>query len=210
MTGDNKTSRLKSVYGAQTQADVASVYDAWAESYDGDMAIAGYRHPAICLALLSRHVPKGARPILDAGAGTGLLGEWLGIAGYPEAHALDISRGMLAVAGRKGVYADLHEGALGTRLSFADDHFTAIISSGVFTSGHVGTEGLDDLVRICKPGGAIILTVKDILWNSGFRDHVAGYEARGVLKLVDDTGPYVSMPGEAGTSPSRCIVLRVL
>ncbi|KGF69998.1 methyltransferase type 11 [Hoeflea sp. BAL378] len=209
MNAEDKTSRLGAVYQAASPQDVARVYDAWAEKYDEDMSLAGYRHPAISLAILARHVPKGAAPLLDAGAGTGLIGEWLAITGFRHVEALDISSGMLAVAGRKGVYTALRQAALGTRLPFADNCFAAIISAGVFTSGHVGVEGLDDLFRICAPGGVIVLTVKDVLWQSGFSARIAELEAAGVCALIDDTGPYVSMPGEEGTTPSRCIALKV-
>lgn len=209
MNSDNKTTRLGAVYQAENADDVARIYDFWAEKYDDDMSLAGYRHPAITLAVLARHVPKGTGPLLDAGAGTGLIGEWLAITGYSDVDALDISAGMLAVAERKGVYKGLHKAALGTSLPFIDDHFAAIISAGVFTSGHVGVEGLDDLLRICAAGGTIVLTVKDVLWQSDFSERIAELEAAGVLTLVDDTGPYVSMPGEEGTTPSRCIALRI-
>ena len=73
-------------------------YDDWAEGYDTEMAALGYRHPAICLALLARHLPAGAGPVLDAGAGTGLLGEWLHILGFRPLAAVDLSAGMLRVA----------------------------------------------------------------------------------------------------------------
>ena len=209
MGAEDKTSRLGAVYQAESSEDVMRVYDAWAEKYDQDMSLAGYRHPAISLAILARHVPKGAAPLLDAGAGTGLIGEWLAITGFTHVEALDISAGMLGVAGRKGVYKALHQAALGTRLPFADNQFAAIISAGVFTSGHVGVEGLDDFFRICVPGGTIVLTVKDVLWQSGFGARIEDLEAAGVCALIDDTGPYVSMPGEEGTTPSRCIALKV-
>lgn len=209
MNVEDKTARLGAVYQAKSSDDVANVYDSWAEKYDQDMSLAGYRHPAISLAILARHVPKGAGPLLDAGAGTGLIGEWLAITGFDNVEALDISAGMLAVAERKAVYTGLHQAALGSTLPFSDDQFAAIISAGVFTSGHVGVEGLDDLLRICAPGGMIVLTVKDVLWQSGFSGRIAELEADGRLTLVDDTGPYVSMPGEEGTTPSRCIGLKV-
>jgi predicted TPR repeat methyltransferase len=138
---EDKTARLGAAYQAERPEDVVRVYDAWAESYDEDMSLAGYRHPAISLAILTRHVPKDATPLLDAGAGTGLIGEWLAITGYSEVDALDISPGMLKVAGKKGVYQALHEAALGGALPFEDNHFAAVISAGVFTSGHVGVEG---------------------------------------------------------------------
>lgn len=198
--------QLGAVYGAKSAEEVAALYDGWAAEYDADMAKAGYRHPTICLALLARHLPKGAAPILDAGAGTGMLGEWLKIAGYPVVHAMDISEGMLAVAARRGSYDALHRAALGTRLPFADGAYDGIVSSGVFTTGHVGAEGLDELVRICRRGGVIVLTVKTTLWAGGFAAHLADLP----VTLVEETAPYVSMPGEAGTVPSLAIALRRL
>lgn len=196
--------RLGAVYGATSAEEVAALYDGWAEGYDADMARAGYRHPTICLALLARHLPRGAAPVLDAGAGTGLLGEWLKIAGYPVVHAMDISEGMLAVAARKGSYDALHRAALGSHLPFQDGAFAGIVSAGVFTTGHVGAEGLDDLTRICRKGGVIVLTVKTTLWTGGFAVHLKTLP----VTLVEETAPYVSMPGEAGTVPSLAVVLR--
>lgn len=174
------------------------------------MAGAGYRHPTIGLALLARHLPRGAAPVLDAGCGTGLLGDWLGIAGYPAVDGLDLSEGMLAVAAKKKTYRALYRAALGTTLPFAENAYAGIICTGVFTTGHVGPEGLDDLLRICRPGGAIVLTVKGTIWDSGFATHVEDLVRAGRIALVEQTEPYVSMPGEAGTTPSLAVVLKVL
>ncbi|MCR8726170.1 class I SAM-dependent DNA methyltransferase [Frigidibacter sp. ROC022] len=207
--GDQHEGHLGAVYAASSPEEVAKRYDAWAETYDGYMASAGYRHPSVCLALLTRHLPKGEGPVLDAGAGTGLVGEWLGIVGYPQAVALDLSEGMLAVAARKGVYASLHRAALGGPLPFTDGEFAAVVSTGVFTTGHVGGEALDELARVTRPGGVMAITVKDTVWDGGFSAKVAEMQAAGVLRLIEETAPYVSMPGEEGTSPGRGIVLQL-
>ena len=199
---------LGQVYGAKKPEEVAALYDRWADTYDAEMAGAGYRHPSIALAPFARHPPRGAAPVPDAGCGTGLVGEWLGIVGYPEVEGLDISAGMLARAEQKGAYARLHNLALGGRLPFADGHFAGIVSAGVFTTGHVGAEGLDELIRICRPGGAIVLTVKNTLWDDGFSARIAELEAKGIVTRAEETEPYVSMPGETGTVPSRAVVLR--
>ena len=200
---------LGAVYEAKGTDDVAKLYDQWAETYDHEMAVASYRHPSICLGLLARHLPKGATPILDAGAGTGLIGEWLAIMGYPRVEALDISEGMLKVAASKNCYTAFHKLALGGALPFADGTYAGIISAGVFTSGHVGAEGLDELIRICRSGGVIVLTVKNTLWQDGFEARVMVLEKSGLVVRAEETAPYVSMPGEVGTTPSRGLVLRV-
>jgi len=209
MAGNKDHGGLGAAYAAQRPEDVAAIYDNWSETYDADMSAAGYRHPTICLALLARHLPRGAAPLLDAGAGTGLIGEWLAITGYPQVEALDISQGMLAKAAAKGVYSALHCLALGGPLPFSDNAYAGIVSAGVFTSGHVGADGLDELIRICRPGGVIVLTVKDTLWNAGFAQRIAALEAEGRVVRAEETAPYVSMPGEADTVPSRGLVLRM-
>jgi predicted TPR repeat methyltransferase len=209
MGGNSHDGLLGAVYDAKSSNDVAALYDKWAATYDDEMAKAGYRHPSICLALLSRHLPKGAAPLLDAGAGTGLIGEWLAIMGYPTVEALDISEGMLAVARRKNCYTAFHQLALGGALPFADHAYAGVISAGVFTSGHVGVEGLDELVRITRPGGVLVLTVKNTLWEQGFKAHVSALAVKGVLQAAEETEPYVSMPGETGTIPSRGLVLKI-
>jgi len=210
VSDDKHEGHLGAVYGATRPEEVARLYDDWAGTYDAEMARVGYRHPSICLGLLARHLPRGAAPLLDAGAGTGLIGEWLAILGYGRVEALDISGGMLAVARAKGVYAVLHQLALGGPLPFEDGRFAGIVSAGVFTSGHVGSEGLGELIRVCRPGGVFVLTVKDALWNAGFRDDIAARERAGQVARLEETAPYSSMPNEAGTSPSRGLALKVL
>lgn len=208
MAGHEHEGLLGAVYDAKGTEEVASLYDRWAATYDLEMARAGYRHPSICLALIARHLPRGAGPLLDAGAGTGLLGEWLGIIGYGHVEALDISKGMLAVARAKGAYKALHLLALGTALPFPAGHFAGVVSAGVFTTGHVGVEGLDELVRITRSGGPVVLTVKTTLWENGFKARVIELEREGRITLAEETDPYVSMPAEAGTVPSLAVVLK--
>lgn len=205
MAASAKDTPLDAVYGAKAPEEIAALYDAWAEGYDADMARAGYRHPSIGLALLARHAPRGTGPVLDAGCGTGILGEWLAILGLGPVEGLDLSAGMLAVARRRRAYERLHQAALGGPLPFADGHFAGIIATGVFTTGHVGAEALAELARILRPGGPMVLTVKTTLWDDGFSASLAAMPA---LSIVETAGPYVSMPGEAGTIPSLGVVLR--
>ncbi len=207
--GEAGDGNLGRVYAARDPEEIAKTYDSWAGTYDADMGRVGYRHPSIVLALLCRHAPRGAGPVLDAGAGTGLIGEWLRIVGFGPVEGLDISEGMLAVARSKNVYGALHRAMLGSPLPFADGRFAAVVSAGVFTTGHVGAEALDELIRITRGGGVLVLTVKDTVWNGGFSERVAELAEAGRVTLADETPPYVSMPGEPDTVPGRGVVLRV-
>jgi ubiquinone/menaquinone biosynthesis C-methylase UbiE len=201
---------LGAVYEAKGAEDVAALYDKWAASYDSEMAEAGYQHPQACVALFARHVMRGAAPVLDAGAGTGLIGQWLQTLGYPDVEALDISGGMLDVARSKNLYSAYHQLALGGPLPFADGAYAGVICAGVFTSGHVGPEGLDELVRVCAVNGTVALTVKGTLWDNGFAARVEDFVRQGVVEIAELTEPYVSMPGDAATTPSMGVALRVV
>jgi SAM-dependent methyltransferase len=101
------------VYGAQTVEDIGRSYASWASDYDASMLQAGYRHPMICVGLLTRHLTTNARSLLDAGQGTGLVGEWLKILGYKEVCGFDVSQGMLDRAAPRRVRRPAESGTRG-------------------------------------------------------------------------------------------------
>lgn len=87
------------------------------------------------------------------------MGELLDILGYQGQVAIDLSKGMLARAADRGIYTELREMVLGEKLDFADDHFGACQSMGVFTAGHAPASAFDELVRIIRPGGHILFSL---------------------------------------------------
>jgi SAM-dependent methyltransferase len=197
---------LDTVYNATNPDELSRAYDQWAQTYDNDMAEVGYRHPTVATALLARYAPAGASPILDAGAGTGLIGELLGTLGYPVVDALDASPGMLEIARRKNAYRELHHGFLGQPLPFDDDRYAAAVSTGVFTAGHVGAEGIPELCRVVRPGGPIVLTVKLTVWEDGFAEALDRSQADGAIQRLEVTSQYLSMPAGEETSPCLGVV----
>ena len=68
---------------------------------------------------------------------------------------------------------------------------------------------LDFVARVTRPGGALVLTVKDTVWAEGFSQRVRELEAAGILTLLEETPAYVSMPGRPETLPARGVALRV-
>ena len=104
-------------------------------------------------------MPKDAK-VLDAGAGTGMVGVELNRLGYSNVEAMDLSSGMLEVARSKNVYGGFHQMVMGERLNFATDSFDAIIGVGVLTLGHAPAHSLDELVRVTKPGGVVAFTLR--------------------------------------------------
>ena len=214
MTMHDETGRhdadLGDAYGAQTSAELAAVYDRWSDSYDEYMDGVGYRHPAICVALLARHVPPGNVRVLDAGVGTGIVGELLAIVGYAAIDGIDISQGMLDKAAEKGLYADLRVADMTQPLDLISDHYGAVISSGVFTTGHVGSEGVGQLLAVCETGGHLVITVKVGVWQDDIQPFLHALVSDGKVRIVDQTEPYLSMPGDPNTIPSLAIVIEKL
>lgn len=186
---------LDKVYGAADRARQQANYDAWAETYDEDIVRVGYLTPTIVAGLIARHVPPDAGPVLDAGCGTGLVGEILSYLGYPTLLGLDLSPGMLARAARRGVYAELRQGVLGEQLAFPDDSFAACYAAGVFTAGHAPARALDELVRIVRPGGCIAFNVGEQSWEAdGFAAKLAELSAAARWRRLEQTRPYPPLP----------------
>jgi SAM-dependent methyltransferase len=184
-------SRLSTVYHAPSRAALAQTYDDWAATYDADMQAIGYVHPAIITGLVARHVPNLNASILDAGVGTGTIGQLLNIMGYTNLIGIDMSDGMLAKAASRKVYADLRNQVLGEPLSFATASIDCIVSTGTFTTGHAPAAAFDELVRITKPGGIFIFTVGTTVW------HEAGFERKIKslpLSEIETTKIYHPMP----------------
>jgi predicted TPR repeat methyltransferase len=147
------------VYGAKSNEELKQKYDAWAADYDRDVESVRYSLPALAAGLIGRYVAPDAGEVLDAGCGTGLLGDPLHLLGYQALAGIDLSREMLARAEARGVYQELCAMDLGARLDFADDRFAASTALGVLTPGHAPPTALDEMLRVTGPGGHLIFTV---------------------------------------------------
>ena len=144
--------------------------------------------------VFAKHVDKSAR-ILDAGAGTGLVGECLVKAGFENLVAMDLSKGMLEEAKGKKLYREFHQMALGGTLGFATDEFDAVISVGVFTLGHAPASAFEELVRVTKPGGHIVFSLRtDVYETDGFKEQQTGMENTGVWQLAEMTDQFQPLP----------------
>ena len=182
---------LERVYAAKTDRELADAYSAWAAGYDRQTAAMGYCLPFLVGGWIARHVPQGDGPLLDAGCGTGLSGPALAALGYGDIEGLDMSDKMLAVARGRGAYGNLVAGKLGDALPWPDGHFAAVFSTGVFTEGHAPASALDEIVRITRPGGHVILTVRDtVLEAGGFASRFAEIEDAGLWRLVERSAPF--------------------
>lgn len=183
------------VYNSQNNHELSQRYNQWAKSYERDLTETfgrPEREPIVTLTL--KYVAKEAY-ILDAGAGTGLLGQWLHDEGYPHLVGIDLSEGMLAEADKKQVYTTLRPMMLGEALDFPASTFDAVTACGVFTYGHAPSASFDELIRITKPGGYLIFTLRpDFYENSDFKDKMETLQRQGKWMLIERGEKYPAEP----------------
>lgn len=185
---------MRKVYEARSDAELAEGYDAWAAEYEGDVSSFGYKIPAVVAGMAGRYVDRDSR-LLDAGAGTGVLGEILYLLGYTDLTGIDLSEGMLEKAREKGVYGTLRRMTLGERLAFPDGAFDATLSSGVFTTGHAPPESLREIARVTRSGGHVIFSVRETAYlEGGFEEEQKSLEREGKWRMVEATGAFLSLP----------------
>ena len=174
------------VYSSQSNEELEERYDQWARDYEADLERDyAWQGPEVAAEIFAKYVSKGAR-ILDAGAGTGLVGVVLTKKGYRDIVAMDLSTGMLEEAKKKNVYREFHQMVMGETLDFPTDSFDSTISIGVLTVGHAPASSLDELVRVTKPGGYIVFSLRpDVYEESGFKEKIAGLENAGKWELAE-------------------------
>ena len=183
------------VYASKNEQEMRERYDQWATTYEDDLEKDfGWYGPIRAVEAFVRHVSKDAR-VLDAGAGTGLVGKLLAAEGYADLVAMDLSDGMLQEARNKNGYREFHQMSMGETLDFPSGSFDAIVSVGVLTVGHAPASSLDELTRVTRRGGHIIFTLRpDLFEEGGFKAKHAQLEAAGKWRLAEVTEPTQILP----------------
>ncbi|XP_045103455.1 uncharacterized protein LOC123499492 [Portunus trituberculatus] len=143
--------------------DVVASYNDWSTSFEAIIEQGIYTAPVIALKEVLGHVSpesRAATTVLDVGAGTGWLGARLHEEGFRHIHALEPSEGMRSKLRKKGVYTREFPVPLGTgKCSIPSDTYDVVISSGSFDEGHIPVNGLDELVRVTKKGGLVVIVM---------------------------------------------------
>ncbi len=172
-----KLPNLKDAYALSSDDGIKQLYADWAQTYDAGFGEAmGYQLPrAVALAFAGA---GGTGPVLDFGAGTGLVADHLAHMNIGPLDAVDLSTEMLAVARDKGHYRMLTDANI-----FAPGHnltpasYNGIVSAGTFTHGHVGPEGLRPLLAMAAPGATCVISVNAAHYEmAGFGPVLAGLE----------------------------------
>jgi ubiquinone/menaquinone biosynthesis C-methylase UbiE len=173
------------VNDAKNDHRLAEVYRDWAKKYDydNDHVLGTISQPKSVDLLITRLKDKNAE-IIDVGCGTGLVGESLKAKDFIYFDGIDISEDMLEIAKSRG-YRNLFLGSLNKQLPLLDNKYDAAMCVGVFTHGHVSSDGFKELCRIVKPGGYICFTINEGVFEKyGFKEMIAEFQSNKIWEVI--------------------------
>ena len=137
--------------GTRTSRDV---FAGFAEEFDARLAALKYRARSSWRARSIAALPPAARrlAVLDAGAGTGLCGPLLKPA-PSRLVGVDLSKEMLALAAKRGVYDVLDEAELTAWLATTPATFDLAVCADTLCYFRVLEDVLQGFTRVLQPGG---------------------------------------------------------
>jgi SAM-dependent methyltransferase len=101
---------------------------------------------------------------------------------------------MLTEAREKGLYGRLTEARLGDPLPYGTDAYDAVVACGVLTTGHAPASCIDELVRVTRPGGCVVFTLRSDRMPAGYDERIAALLADGRWQLVERGPELQAMP----------------
>lgn len=178
MNGDSEKARrnLQRARAITGSADARSVYAQWATSYDRDvfstLKVTGT--DTIADLLFEHTTEVHSALVLDAGCGTGAVADRLKARGFDVIDGVDLSPEMLKIAKAKQLYRTLIEADLNRPLDLPRSPYTAIVSAGTFTTGHVGAGGFHNLFAHLQRDGLMACVIANPVWQHDQFDRFLG------------------------------------
>ncbi len=208
---EKQEDRVQWVYSSRNNSELSERYDIWAKDYDEDLSeVFGWIAPRTASDYLAKYVSPDSN-VLDAGAGTGLVGLALAEHGFRNLTAMDLSAGMLREARNKNVYQSFDQMTLGEELDYETNNFDAVITVGVMTLGHAGPESFNELIRITKPQGYVVFTIRtDVYLEKGFKEKQDAMESNGLWEIVEISDEFHPLPAGEPEVLHQVWVYRVL
>lgn len=181
-----KENFFNKAYTLKTSEDAKRMYDRWAEVYDEDLNNGRYQQPIRCAKALQEQISDYNIKILDVGCGTGLSGLALKEAGFQHIDGCDLSQGMLNKASELKIYkrlfsCNLNEPPIGAE----HEEYDALTAVGVFSFGHIMPQAVEELLRVIKSNGVIIIGLNDHYYHEGsLTNQLETLESAGKLEII--------------------------
>ncbi len=190
--GTERAACLKAAYAVKNPDDNRALYAKWAATYEEFLNENRYIYALQVAEIFAERSPARTGAVLDAGCGTGRVGLELSRLGIAPVDGIDISPEMLAKArtmsGPDGTpsYRRLTEADLTGSIDLETGSYSGLVSSGVFTHGHVGPDALSELLRVVRSGSPGVIGVNAALFESnGYKERFERYAAEGVIEDLE-------------------------
>jgi SAM-dependent methyltransferase len=216
MSADDEQLGLDEAYAVETPDDNRRLYAQWANTFEADfIEPQGYVYHLRVVELFV--AAGGSGPVLDVGAGTGIVGAALRAARCSPVDAVDISPEMLAQAEAKRtdddepVFRELVVADLTQGMPLEDATYSGIVSVGTFTHGHLGPAVMHELYRVAAPGAHLAIGVNAEHYEErGFAAHFAEAVAEGLISepTHDDVRIYTATTGAHADDIARVVRFR--
>lgn len=192
---------LSGLAHSESSDEVVGRYDSWVGDYERDVRSWGYTLPErIAEGLVSTIGSSGTGTVLDAGCGTGLVGQAIRANGL--GHRLvgtDVSVASLHSADDRTIYSALVAADISAGLPFVAQSFAAIACGGVLTYVPDTEAALREFLRLVAPGGVVVVSQRTDLWAERDCDAVMQrLQTTGVTVDVGDAEPYLPELDEYG------------
>ena len=169
-TEKNALDLLKGAYNLSTPDDNKKYYEGFAPFYDSVFVKdLGYTYPTVVANLLIKKFTIEG-PICDIGCGTGLVAnEIKKKAPNAVIDGIDISQDMIQISREKNLYRNLIELNLEGPLDSLLQNYSAVVSAGTFTHGHLDAETLKRLISHFNSGTKFVIGINfDHYHSKGF------------------------------------------
>lgn len=166
---------------------VKEFYEDWAKNYNLDTTSSDYTGPAITAKLLAEFLSDKSARLLDAGCGTGLVGVELQSIGFNSIDGFDLSDSMAEQATATGAYQRVLGSVDMMRATEKYPHtvYDSVLSVGVFTLGHVPPEALNELLKLTRSGGLLLISTRTHYYDqTNFQPLVDDLIASGQIELL--------------------------
>jgi ubiquinone/menaquinone biosynthesis C-methylase UbiE len=184
-------------------------YDRFSRLYDAVDWLTGntthrLRQPAV------RHLPPAGAPVLEVGFGSGRLHQEL--AGRHDLAGVDLASGMVRLTQRRlaarGARSKLCVSDA-RALPWRDGCFEAVFSTFAFSAFPDGEEALDEMVRVIRSGGKVIIVDAGEASDGNFVAHLLAQTWAALGDYIRDEAELMAARGLAVTreeyGPWRCV-----
>ena len=109
---------------------------------------------------------------------------------------------MLKIAKNKKIYKRLIQESLNKKTSLRSNQFDIVLCTGVLTSGHVGAKAINELIRVTKNKGYLILSIAESIFEKlGFKDEIEKNKKR--ISKIRISKPFIALPNHKSSATSK-------